>query len=65
MRKARAYGRKTMSESCNRRYKSFCFQCGEEDCEKYQPNPPEWIEKLREDDDLMQLLEKMKEANNG
>ncbi len=54
-----------MSESCNRGYKSFCFQCGEEDCEKYQPNPPEWIEKLREDDDLMQLLEKMKEANNG
>lgn len=51
--------------SCNRGHKSFCFQCGEEDCEKYQPNPPEWIEKLREDDDLMQLLEKMKEANNG
>ena len=45
-----------MSESCRRGYKSFCFQCGETSCEKFQPEPPEWLEKLREDDDLMEQI---------
>lgn len=45
-----------MSESCQRGYKSFCFQCGETSCEKFQPEPPEWLEKLREDDVLMERI---------
>ena len=54
-----------MSESCHRGYKSFCFQCGETDCEKYQPEPPEWTKKITEDEDLMQLLEKMRGEQNA
>ena len=37
-----------MSEVCRRGYKCMCFQCGEKDCEKYESEPPEWIEKLPE-----------------
>ena len=38
-----------MSETCPRGYKSFCFQCGETDCEKYQPEPPKWTKKIMDD----------------
>lgn len=45
-----------MSEVCRRGYKCMCFQCGEKDCEKYQPEPTEWIKKLRKGDQLMDKL---------
>ncbi len=38
-----------MSELCHRGYKCFCFQCGETDCEKYEPEPPKWIDEVLKD----------------
>ena len=49
-----------MSESCRRGYKCMCFQCGEKDCEKYEPEPPRWVKELWEDE---QLLDAIKEAS--
>lgn len=54
-----------MSESCHRGYKCFCFQCGEVDCERYEPETPEWIKKFTEDDELMQRLEKLRGEQKG
>lgn len=52
-----------MSESCPRGLKSFCFQCGETDCEKYQPELPEWAKKSVEN--IMQLFEETRGEMDG
>lgn len=57
-----------MSESCRRGYKCMCFQCGEEDCEKYQRKPPEWVEKITEkleENGVAEILRKMEKDNDN
>lgn len=51
-------GERRMSEVCRRGYKCMCFQCGEKDCERYESEPPEWIEKLCENESFWEKLEK-------
>lgn len=36
----------------------MCFQCGEKDCERYEPEPPKWIEALCKDDEFFNALKK-------
>lgn len=50
-----------MSESCYRGYKCMCFQCGEKDCERYEPEPPKWIEALRNDEVFMKAMRQIGE----
>lgn len=57
-----------MSESCHRGHKCMCFQCGENDCEKYQSEPPEWFEKvykILKEKGVAKSIQKMKESDNG
>lgn len=62
-----------MSESCHRGHKCMCFQCRENDCEKYQSEPPEWFEneppewfekvyKMLKEKGVEKSIQKMKEA---
>ena len=53
-----------MSELCYRGHKCMCFQCGEKDCEKYQPEPPEWFTRISdklEESGVAEILRKMGE----
>lgn len=42
--------------TCHRGYKCMCFQCGEEDCERYQSEPPDLTDSL--EDELFGQFEK-------
>lgn len=48
-----------MSETCHRGHKCMCFQCGERDCERYEPEPPKWIVNLLEDDWIAKRLKEL------
>lgn len=43
-----------MSEPCYRGYKCMCFQCDEKDCERYEPEPPEWEKAWSKDDQFFE-----------
>ena len=45
-----------MSEPCRRGYKCMCFQCRENDCERYQSEPPDLTDLL--EDELFEQFEK-------
>ena len=42
--------------TCHRGYKCMCFQCGENDCERYQSEPPVLTDSL--EDELFEQFEK-------
>lgn len=52
-----------MSEICRRGYKCMCFQCGEKDCEKYEPEPPKWVNELMNDEAFIKVMGQIKEGS--
>ena len=52
-----------MSEICRRGYKCMCFQCGEKDCEKYEPEPPKWVNELMNDETFIKAMGQIKEGS--
>lgn len=48
-----------MSYVCKRGHKCMCFQCGERDCERYEPELPKWIVNLLEDDWIAKRLKEL------
>ena len=56
-----------MSEICSRGYKYMCFQCGEKDCGKYEPEPPKWvnelINELMNDETFIRAMGQIKEGS--
>ena len=52
-----------MSEVCRRGYKCMCFQCGEKDCERYEPEPPEWLEELVKDKEVEKYFKELEKQN--
>ena len=53
-----------MSEICRRGYKCMCFQCGEKDCEKYEPEPPKWVNELMNDETFIKAMVTTKGGND-
>lgn len=51
-----------MSEICRRGHKCMCFQCGEKDCEKYEPEPPKWDNELMNDETFFKAMGQIKEG---
>ena len=37
----------------------MCFQCGEKDCERYEPKPPEWLEELAKDKEVEKYFKEL------
>lgn len=54
-----------MSEICRRGYKCMCFQCGEKDCEKYEPEPPKWVNELMNDETFIRAMGQVKEGREA
>lgn len=52
-----------MSEICSRGYKCMCFQCGEKDCGKYEPEPPKWVNELMNDETFIKAMGQIKEGS--
>lgn len=52
-----------MSEICRRGYKCMCFQCGEKDCGKYEPEPPKWVNELMNDETFIRAMGQIKEGS--
>lgn len=52
-----------MSEICRRGYKCMCFQCGEKDCEKYEPEPPKWVNELMNGETFIRAMGQIKEGS--
>lgn len=50
-----------MSKVCPKGYKCMCFQCGEIECERYQQEPPEWVNKM-ETVDFMNIQDRIDES---
>lgn len=54
-----------MSEICRRGYKCMCFQCGEKDCEKYEPEPPKWVNVLMNDETFIRAMGQIGQIKEG
>ncbi len=53
-----------MSEVCCRGHKCMCFQCGETDCERYEPEPPEeWIKMVLKDEEFIEAMEELEQRS--
>lgn len=41
----------------------MCFQCGEKDCERYEPEPPEWLEEIVKDKEVEKYFKELEKQN--
>lgn len=41
----------------------MCFQCGEKDCEKYESEPPKWVNELMNDEAFIKVMGQIKEGS--